>query len=467
MQNIKKEVNIYDRFLCVLLALSVASLFVLCSFRPIDVFADDVVPYSDIASLIRQFERESKQGMDDLQQAIQTDIENGNLDATSAYGQQVMKAYVMQLVAVSSPELMTLYNAANYAEGEAQEWIDWYNSHQTITVSGSSSSGFYKDNTGDIKIISISPVASGLIISGDGFSFNMDFIDADSNNNNHSNDISCASSVSGNVVTFRYTTTNSIGRNIPNPTPYGSLNGSPVTVPSKSYWISSEMWLNKFSPLSLRYQVNSSSIPVFSGSSYDFTYFLSWSSNSVMGYSQSYDLVSTTIDSSDPWNIYNTVLPQIKQQCPDVTNNYYIFNNGYTPAVPPTEPTEPPLFPFTQPWQNDFVYPQTETSVSIINPTATNDSGTTYTETTIVEVPVTETSSSYVPVYGFNVPLLPNLETVTATLPADTVPPETAQKITDLWAFVKWILDESGMFPIFLALVSIGFVMFIIRFIGG
>ena len=455
----KKEVNTYDRILCVLCALSVASLFVLCAIHPIYASADDVVPYSDIASTIRAYEQRAKSDMDAIQEAIQTDIDNGNVDASSALGREYLNAIAFQYLALNNPSMVTLYNAADYASTEAQQWIDWYNSHQTFNISGSGASGFYRSYK-DQKIhivnyvspsrFSKTPVFSIPVFTSDEFTVTFTAL---------------SPNWSWTISPYYYANDSRYGINIEVPMYQGMYARPSYTFSEPSgYFNTYTMNSTNISYNEPKFlNIGGNSIPTLSANLISSN--MPYNSNTYIGGLGSYQQIPTaTVDTSEPWSYYNnTILPYIHQNYPNVPDTYLIFPQGYAPAQ---DPTEPPLFPFTQPWEN-FVYKQTDTSISVINPTATNDSGTTYTETTIVTVPVTETSTSYVPVYGFNVPLLPNLETVTATLPAETVPPETAQKITDLWAFVKWILDESGMFPIFLALVSIGFVMFIIRFIGG
>lgn len=466
MQNFKKEVNIYDRILCILLAAAVSSAFILCSFScPLCASAGDVSPL-DAVTIIDQFAEDVYTAHDRVKQAVREDFENGNVDATSALGQQYLLAIALQAAAVSNPQVnaaILLAQAYEDGQAEAQDWIDWYNSNRTLTIGSSHiASGYYRlSSGGDLRMCSVytfpdwsSSNFGATFISADDYSY---YLDCDNPsaaqcccyNDNYNGSLFYEFQLKSRVSDW------SQNVNI-------SLTGSGIGY-SRNDW----MGFNNGSGTTSR------SID-FRGSDRGYNYIPVYNKiepqygfpNPLFACGVYSDIPSAQVDTSNVYDYYNdTILPLVKQECPDVPDNYYYFyGNEYGPAQ---DPTEPPLFPFTQPWQNDFVYPQTETSVSIINPTATDNSGSTYTETTIVTVPVTETSASYVPVYGFNVPLLPNLETVTATLPAETIPPQTAQKITDLWAFVKWILDESGMFPIFLALVSIGFVMFIIRFIGG
>ena len=427
-----------------ILSIAVATAIMLFTITCACVHADDV---SDIGGAIATFENTFRTALAAVYEDAAESVNDSNIPAATK--QNICKVLAMQdLMLRTMPSIYGFSNEPILPDSD------------TVTFSGTASSGLYKsENDNKTHVVTLCPpppdgnysTLDWTAATSDEFSLTIRFTPS----NDRKVQVSGSRFNDGSYFPNYYNGYTSMGVYV--------FRGS-LSLLSNSYFTGFSENEYRYGSDSLGFSISRENyIPTLSK---NLEFQLGQVSN-LGGTGVTATLPSGTVDSTQPWDYYNIyLLPEMQNNYPDVTNNFYVFPRGY--QVPAPDPTEPPLFPYTQPWQNDnFVYEQTETSISVINPTATDASGSTYTETTIVEIPVTETSSSYVPVYGFNVPLLPNLETVTATLPQDTVPSTYSSSISNLWDMIKWVLDNSGLFPVFLALVSVGFVLFILKFLGG
>lgn len=395
------------------------------SFSFLPVHADEL----DALQAVGAYENEFRQGMIAVDRAAVDAVNDSNLPTQD-------KNDILAVLAIQELALRTMANIYGFPIDPILPDSD------TVFFSGSGGVGLYKiSGYNDVRLATLYSYDNAVytegkipLVTSSDFEIYFDL----SETSNYSCSASVTSpyynfSCSGNWWSISIASTNSVG--------FSNLNSWGAT--SGRYYIPS-------------------SIPVLTS----IPGVASNDNNSICGNVVVEELPFGSCPTVSPWDYYNNyVLPDIQNNYSSVTNNYIVFPNGYTPSVPVTDP---PLFPYTEPWFNpDFIYQQTETSISVVNPTATNDSCTTYTETTIVELPVTDTTTTYVPVYGFNVPLLPDIQTVIATIPHETVDSNTVQNIGNIWSFIKWVLDSSGLFPLFLAFASIGFVLYILHMLGG
>lgn len=451
----KKE-NLYDRLLCFLCILSITSAFVLCAISPFHASADDVIPYGDIANAVKAYEQRAKGDMDALQEAVQNDIDNGNLDASSALGREYLNAIAFQYLALNNPSMISLYNAVDYADTEAQQWIDWFNSHQTLNISGSGASGFYKSYK-DQKIhivnyvppstFSRTPVFSIPVFTSDEFTVTF-----------------TATSPTWNWTISPYYDANyaRYGIHIVVPMYQGQYANPKYTFSESSGYFytytvnSSNISYNESKFLN----IGGNSIPTLSANL--LTNNMPYNANSYIGGLGSYQtLPPETIDTSEPWSYYNnTVLPYIHQNFPNTPDTYLIFPQGYTPAQ---DPTEPPL-----PNGNDGGISVTNNwnfNIGINNITVTDASGQPVTDAsgeTVTETVIETETRPTDAVYHFQIPTLTPLETQVATIPPYDVPVEYAGYMGNVFTAITDFIDDAGLSdvaPVFLALAGIGLVI--------
>lgn len=147
----------YKRSLCLVSSLSFAVTACFGSFGCIPAYAASPL---DAAQVIDQFAEDVNTARDRVTQAVREDFENGTVDATSELGKQYLLAIALQTAAVSNPQVMAAIQLAQaYEDGqaEAQDWIDWYNSNQILTISASHlASGYYRlEAGGDLRMCNV------------------------------------------------------------------------------------------------------------------------------------------------------------------------------------------------------------------------------------------------------------------------------------------------------------------------
>ena len=96
MNNIKKEVNFYDRVLYFLLAVSIASLFALYSFNPLVARAYGEPDPASIIQRAWDYGQNYIHNMEVVESAFKHDLDSGNIDATSDLARQIACATLYQ-----------------------------------------------------------------------------------------------------------------------------------------------------------------------------------------------------------------------------------------------------------------------------------------------------------------------------------------------------------------------------------
>ena len=122
-----KARTFYDRFILVLCSVLFTVSVLFCSYRPINVSAESVIGPADIASDISDFYDDAHTELDRIERAIATDINNGDLNSSTALYTEYMSVLALQAAMVSNPTITTLATLASaYGDGvsEAQQFID-------------------------------------------------------------------------------------------------------------------------------------------------------------------------------------------------------------------------------------------------------------------------------------------------------------------------------------------------------
>lgn len=174
-------------------------------------------------------------------------------------------------------------------------------------------------------------------------------------------------------------------------------------------------------------------------------------------------LPNQTVDTEEPWSYYNDyLLPEMRQDYPDVPDIFFAFPQGYYPAPAP-DPTEPPSFPNG----GINIDKQYNIGINIIFPTdangqpVTDASGETVTETEYI----TDTN----PLdgeYSFMMPTLPHLTIYDATLPNPDVSAYT-DGIGFIWNACFNILTSTGFMPVVMICFALALFGFILWKLGG
>lgn len=438
--------NIYDRILLVFL--SVAFTFMSVFGSCVVANADDVDPdASTVVALVQEFRDSADYYLDQLEQSLASDINNGNIDATTALGRQYLRACALQYLYISG--LGPLLTAAD----EVNTFMDYLQEHPTTTISGQNYSGFYTyNNTYYPCYYNITD--NGVILDSALFKFsvsstgyNLNVVSQGYNSSYEAFKTLYYCSSASNNASFTLSWTSSIIRN---------------TLPS-----SSSFYQGGSKYLFIGYSPNR--IPAIS-SYYDNSYYIAFTSSApwsgdtakaLFGSGVQVTLESESIDSTTPWDYYNDYLmPQLQSECPDITNNYYLFPNGYYPAQDPTEPPLPDGNNGGLTVNNNWNF-----NIGINNITVTDASGQPVTDAsgevvteTVIE---TETRPSDA-VYHFQIPTLTPLETQVATIPPYQVPAEYAGYMGDAFTAITDFIDDAGLTdiaPVFLALAGIGLVI--------
>lgn len=188
-----------------------------------------------------------------------------------------------------------------------------------------------------------------------------------------------------------------------------------------------------------------------------------------IGYSSiELSIPSASVDTQEPWEYYNeTLLPYMQENYPEVTNNYYVFPNGYTPAPNPTDPPEP-----TAP-SGDLVLPPygelvTEPSSYYVTDesgeTITDESGEPLTETTMVPVTAVTVENGN---YFFRVPTLPAIYMTDTGELNISLPIKYASICGGLFSACYDVLDSSGILGVLPFLVGMAVIIYVVYKVGG
>ena len=300
---------------CLLLAGSVVS----CA-RPVRASAAGADPV-DVLGEVRDFKDQYLHNLSVVASAITTDLQNGNFDASSSVGQQIMQSLALQTALGS-------WITGYYGQPNLEiTWNDFEQIPSTITVVGSSASGFYRTSQdGDIKVcnlITVPTTNSGIystFITAPDFSFRFE-------------------APSGVYAGFEYQTPSYR-------TPYYEFGVSNFSNEDLYFgYIGSGLGLTEASTghgygFSRNIYISSSSIPVFTSS---FALNALSESNPLCGYGVYSSLPSgDAVDKETPWTYYNDVLlDYMENNFSDVPDVYFVFPNGYDPDADPDAPLLP------------------------------------------------------------------------------------------------------------------------------
>lgn len=428
----------------VLCFLSAVAFFLMVSFEPVRASA---VGTDDVIFTIAQWYDEVEQRIVETEQAVLTDLQNGNLDATTELGKERLREWSLQLLSVQNPVMYSIVHAADLAIQGIPDGYEFFENNPTIVISGSGVCGFYRTTEdGDIKPCTLYSIDGA----------------------NQSNSYLMASSPDFNVIcTLNKTATiTPYYQEYPNVyDPYVRIGGqySGPRDGMKQSWHDEKGYLADYSinygdfvssPFAISCYLQK--IPVIPRGQAP--------NGTLCGLGSSVELPEATIETTAPWDYYNTqILPRI----PDLPDNYVIFPDGYIPTVPqdPTEPTYPPGDLILPPYGELMTEPSSYFVTDESGETITDESGQPLTETTMVPVTV---ASSEDGVWRFKIPTLPDLSspsevpTFSASLPQRLVGLSSA-----LFQAVYNILDSSGVLGILPFLIGVAVICYMIYKIGG
>lgn len=172
-----------------------------------------------------------------------------------------------------------------------------------------------------------------------------------------------------------------------------------------------------------------------------------------------------------PWEYYNTTfLPWVKNECDNLGFDYRLitpYPDGYTPPVDPTEPGQAPTIPLATIPYNPFYEVATETHTEIVE--VTDESGEVIgTEIEVQVEGVTDAEGADEYQYQFKIPELPYFKIPDIQVPTDfSIGENLANVCGGIWSTIYNFLDESGFLAIVIPALTIGLLLFILRYLGG
>lgn len=398
----------------------------------------------DFAQMISDFKAEYMRRLKEAQNAINEDIINGNLDATSDLGKEYLKDFAIQQSYIYLPALAPVFEAADFAlEGIP---TDYFTEHPTIDISVSGGVGLYRTKSdGDIKTCTISTfTAQG---NTGAFVYAPDFTFSYSAPDNYYTVCSEYSSTSSRIV-YRVMSYKTEGDSAQRDLIGTGIGESTYAGQYGNY-------------TSFYFSIQNESIPIITAVRPGYS---NTSSPSLIGGNgQSFTLPEDTIESSEPWDYYNINILSVVRNIPD---RYIIFPDGYTPTQPqdPTESSYPPGDLVLPPYGELVTEPSSYFVTDESGETVTDESGEPVTETTMIPVTVASSDDA---VYRFRIPTLPNLQapsevpTFSASLPERVVGLSSA-----LFRCVHDVLDASGVLGVMPFLIGIAVVIYVIYKIG-
>lgn len=425
-----KFMNFCFKGLCLCLACFILAGFcVSCFHSPVTAHADAVDPIF-MAQQADNYKQQLEQQFLAIENAVLTDIRNGNIDQTSALGQQYLKAMAIQAVCLYSPTFKAVFHSADLVLQGLPD--DLFDNPSTLDISTGGGVGFYRtSDAGELFTGFVFPCKAGEVIcSSEHFSLVIDFNDNTMNAN-----------------TVPYFTASSAGFQYKGSTIYHQVRYTD----SMGYLSNIGQSYNVFYNNTYVISVNSSIPVIRSGTRADYVY---------LGQGVYVELPASEIDSDRPYDYYNNVvLPYIREELPDVPDSIIVFPYGYQVQ----EPTEPPTIP------NGGIYidKQFNIGINIITPTDSNGqtvtdaSGETVTET----VYVTET---YPPDgdYRFQLPTLDTLTMYQATVPNPDISSFTGG-FAFIWNCVDHFFNDTGFMPVVIACLSMSVLAYVLWKVGG
>lgn len=431
----KKE-NLYDRLLCFLCILSITSAFIFCAISPIHASADTVDDPVFWAQQTNNYKEQLEQGLQETENALITDIKNGNIDATSALAKQRMQAYALQQLALTSPALYDIYHYADLAIQGIP--TDYFDNPSEISISGSGMGAYYYNSSGNLNVSFLyltdwtSSTGEHILVNAPDFTFK--FI-----------------STGEDTAEYKFYQN---GTNYP--FIFSAIYTGDLTLicdyPDNTYTDYSQLYTSPVS-VSETFHVYSNEIPTIA-------YFGNrpFRDAVIGGLGETVVMPVANVESDRPYDYYNnTLLPYIRQNLPSVTDVDIVFPNGWHPA----DPVEPSTMPnggmsVNNNWNFNIGF-NTIVVTDASGVPVTDASGETVTET-VIETETRPTDA----VYHFQIPTLTPLETQVATIPPYEVPAEYAGYMGNMFTAITDFIDDAGLTdiaPVFLALAGIGLVI--------
>lgn len=439
---IDKIMEIAFRIISGIIAVVVIVGFVVSCSRPLIASANDELLW---LTEVFAFERQFREGLIDVNRDVVQDVQDSNL--TDSQKQDILKVLAVQeLMLRSMPDVY-----GNPTEPILPE-------SDTVTFSGSGCSGVYKSYK-DNEIHTVFYMSPSTVVDSPPFSVSM-FASDEFNVELHA--------VSPNwdwrVTPYYYPQQYRYGVNIQVDMYQGMYARPEYNVSdSMGYFNTYTMQSTNLSYSEPKFMcIYGNSIPNLSANT--IVDAMRYNSNDrIGGYGGYVEIPTASVDTQQPWNYYNNILiPYMRTTYPNVTENYYVFPNGYQPAPTP-EPTEPPTFP------NGGIYidKQYNIGINIIYPTdasgqpITDNQGETVTETAYI----TDTS----PLdgeYNFQMPTLAHINVYDATLPNPDLS-DYSDGISFIWTACYNILTETGFMPVVMICFALGLFGFILWKLGG
>lgn len=436
-----------------------------CSpLRASAVDSTDVIP-----DTIKYYGDRALYDLDQIEQAIASDVNDGTLDTTTQLYQDTLKVATAQNIFFNSPQFRTLYDVASLGIQEYDKFLEYLNSHPTTTFSGYGASGFYRLSVGgDLRNCTIitfpdwsSSNFGNIFISADDYSYSLTCDDSSGAqcrcyNDNYNGQL---------FYEFQFRAKFNTLYQINNISLVGSGIGNSIV-----NW----MYANNGSGSNERGIAFRGTdrgqlyIPVYSSINPQYGF-----PDPLFACGVNVTIPEDTVDTSEPWDYYNnTLLPELKTNFPDVPDNYYVFYDGYTPDVP--EPTEPQTFPngginigSNNNIDIDFnIIIATDSNGQPLTEWVTNESGETIATETITE---TVYNTEDRPDDAKYIVFMPTFEEI--KMDDATLPPMDISSFSDgigfIWNACYNILTDSGFMPVVMACIGISICTFVIWKLGG
>ena len=339
-----------------------------------------------------RFKEQLEQGLQETENALITDIKNGNIDATSALAKQRMQAYALQQLALTSPALFNIYHSAELAIQGIP--ADYFDKPSEISISGSGMGAYYYNDSGNLNVSFLyltdwaSSSGEHILVNAPDFTFK--FI-----------------STGEDTAEYKFYQN---GTNYP--FIFNAIYTGDLTLIcdylDNTYTDYSQLYTSPVS-LSETFQVYSDHIPTIN-------YFgnMPFRDAVVGGLGEIVVMPVGNIETDRPYDYYNnTLLPYIQQNYPSLPDSDIIFPSGWFP----TDPVEPPTTP-----NGGITINNKNTNfnigINIIYPTDSNGQPITDTQgQTVTETEYISDTSPLDGEYSFQMPTLESLHMYNETIP--------------------------------------------------
>lgn len=460
-----KIMEIAFRILCGALAvLVIVGFCVSCVEKPIKACAISPSDPTQWAGMVEQWRDEYETNLASTLRKINEGLASGDIDAATDAGKEYLAVQALQVAALNNPAMSNTLHAVDLALSTVPDFSEINNLPSSMAISGGCASGVYTsaiDGQLHSSIVYRSDLSEPKNV---GSSFSYHLCSSDEFDVYYSFSLGDSSQ-----DMYVRNTSNENGEYRGDYQVYSPYSGSDTVMSFtdlKGYFTSTGTWTVRF--YNSGYYLseyaytlsNNNSVTVQRDWLEPYSTGVSWCVGSC---GVSVNLPSDTVPTEEPWKYYDeTILPYIRENYPNITNEYLVFPYGYTPAPAP-DPTEPATFP------NGGIYidKQFNIGVNIIFPTdasgqpVTDEQGETVTEI----VYITDTS----PLdgeYNFKMPTLPHLNIYDATLPNPDIS-SYSDGIGFIWTACYNILTDSDFMPVVVSCYALALFGFILWKLGG